>query len=294
MKTSPLSELLPLYVAGSLSDNDRRRVEAGLQTSPLLREELAFWQGVQHPARAHDPAHVSAEAMVSYAESTMPAAARSSVEAHLENCLSCRHELEIIRKTYDLTGQAPNGHRPGEERGVWKLSRDFIRTLRRPYAIPATVTVLVAALVLSILVLDRREQPPVTTSRTNTPVLHRHALLLEYVPQLRATHNGNPVKLLLSPEDEIVEISIMVPRSVDSVRYSLALLLPSGKEVRIPELFSPSRHGEDLDSIGFSLHRSRFSSDGRYGVLATEVLPKNTRLTPESYEYSFEVRRANK
>jgi len=50
METSQVSRLLPLYVAGSATDEERRAVEEALSGSEELREELEFWKHVQHPA----------------------------------------------------------------------------------------------------------------------------------------------------------------------------------------------------------------------------------------------------
>src|SRR5438093_233113 len=100
MESSELSKLIPLYVAGSLSEPERQAVEEALVASAELRTELAFWKQAQYVTSSYDPNHPSAEAIVKYAEGKLIGADRLAFEAHLNQCADCRQELEVIRETY--------------------------------------------------------------------------------------------------------------------------------------------------------------------------------------------------
>jgi len=56
MSADRFSELLPWYVNGSISDEDRAWVDAYMKTTPDARSELAFYQSLQTRMRQNAPA----------------------------------------------------------------------------------------------------------------------------------------------------------------------------------------------------------------------------------------------
>lgn len=51
--------LLPFYLNGTLSDNEKEAVEEALEQSVALREELAFLQQIQSDVKSYEPAQTS-------------------------------------------------------------------------------------------------------------------------------------------------------------------------------------------------------------------------------------------
>jgi hypothetical protein len=54
-----IESLLPFYLNGTLSNEERREVEKALEHSAVLREELVFLEQIKHDVKAYQPAMAS-------------------------------------------------------------------------------------------------------------------------------------------------------------------------------------------------------------------------------------------
>ena len=289
MNRVELSTLLPLYAAGSLSGTEKERVEEALKASGELTEELEFWKGILDSARSYDPAHPPAEAIVEYSEGTVAGPELARVRTHVNTCLDCQHELEILRETYQEESSTVDEKRLTVEVRLPDLFREFFRTIRTVYAAPAAAFVFLCVMIAVLLSFPKREPPPVVTSLPPVVTGQHQSLVLEYVPKLRSTSGTRKPTLVLSSDVTVVDVTVFLPRSMDSVRYSLSLKLPSKEIISIPGSLTPAHRDKNLDSVHTSLPGDLFDMVGEFKLVAAESLPPSAHMTPEVHEYPFVV-----
>lgn len=102
MDCTTLRELLPWYVAGTLSPGEERTVGEHLESCPDCRAELAATERVAQIASSHVPTEV----LTAYAfgEESL-GLDRGVVERHLAHCPSCRDELALAERAADLPAE---------------------------------------------------------------------------------------------------------------------------------------------------------------------------------------------
>jgi hypothetical protein len=289
MEISELSKLISLYVTGSLTEQERRTVEEALAGSDELRKEIEFWKLAQHPARSYDPTHLSAEAIVSYAEGRIMGQERIALETHLQQCADCQHDLEIIRETYPTEESiVDEGRYPAEVR-VPELFKEFFKTLKTVYPIPAAVLIVLCVLVLVLPLSHRKQNVPSVAVQTPPTQTRAVELFLEYSTQLRSSGTLQLPTLRIPTDTVRVTIVLSVPRSLDSVRYRIEVISPLGAAATVRDLVKPLPSGDGLDHLSVDMSSEFFQTEGEYRVRATEQLPVGVGLTPESHQYPFVV-----
>jgi anti-sigma factor ChrR (cupin superfamily) len=94
--------LLPPYLAGSLTPEQRAAVQEALKIHPELRDELKFWNGILQATLldlAEEGLHPISEQIVTYAEGTLHSGEeRLTVEGHLQTCAPCCEELLLLKE----------------------------------------------------------------------------------------------------------------------------------------------------------------------------------------------------
>jgi hypothetical protein len=94
--------LLPWYAAGTLDEWTARRIEEHLEGCPdcrLEHEELGSMRRTLE--RRPGEGHVAVLDLIAFATDVTPAAgaeARAAARRHLEDCASCREEIEFVRE----------------------------------------------------------------------------------------------------------------------------------------------------------------------------------------------------
>lgn len=287
MDLSELRKLLPFYVAGTLSETEKRAVGKALSESAELRDELKFWRKAQLPARAYSVAHPSAKEILDYVEGRSTESERGTFERHVQACFDCQNEIALIRETYPkaLHQEQRSGIR---SLGIREMLKEFSRSLKNRYVVSFAVVTAVFCAALVYFFWGREETVPSIAQRPPTQVQRRVELLLEYSPQVRSYQQDQQPRLNPSGFD-FVECAIYVPRSIESVRYSVSLISPLGVTTKFSDSPKPLHHNESLDMIHISIETSYFSEQGEYRLVATEQLPSFSGLTPESHVYSFVV-----
>lgn len=289
MEISEVSKLIPLYVAGSLTEQERRTVEEGLAGSDELRKELEFWKKAQHPARSYDPTHPSAETIVDYVEGRMASPERVAFEAHLQACTECQHDLEIIRETYPAKESIFDEGRYAAEVRVPELFREFLETLKTVYPIPAAVLIVLCVLVIVLPLSNRKQNVPSVPVQTPPAQTRAVELFLEYSQQLRSSGKLQLPTLRIPTDTVRMTIVLSVPHSLDSVRYRIEVISPFGVAATVRDSVKPLPSGEGLDRLTVDISSEFFQTEGEFRVRTTEQLPTGVSLTPESHQYPFVV-----
>lgn len=303
MTLDDLKELLPLYVAGLLSAEQKAIVEEGLKQHPELREERRFWEGIRRatlldaPSAAQD--HLTAEQIVQYAEGGMPPGEeRLFVERHLQTCATCREELSLLR-------QVPEGDvRPVHAASEKKRRLFFAGNLGRIR--PAFVVAVLAIVAVIAIYLRYGEQPPQQAATPATPKetarvvppraeqVRRIAYTLPFSGTLRqpfATRSGTPV-LTLHDSVTWVDLSVLVEHSAIAAGYVVDLTIPGGAHMQFADTINPVGRSGSLDTLLVSAGRERFTQSGKYVLRVREILKEGIKnIEPEEYHYEFDVRR---
>jgi anti-sigma factor RsiW len=99
------------------------------------------------------PCDAFAEELVAYLDGEQPEAERARIEAHIGTCLSCRREIERLRRLHVLLGELrPIEPSAGFEEALWRhLDPPAPRATRQRRAIVWAAPALAAAAVLALV-----------------------------------------------------------------------------------------------------------------------------------------------
>jgi len=279
MTVSHLLKLIPFYSAKTLDAEEKKAIDEELPKSRELQEELKFWQRAAHATRSSVEflrhGHPSPEEIVDYVEENIRnIQTRSTAEKHFQECDNCRQELEIIKETYPI----PQASRKKESSIIASVLQ-YLKPIKPAYAIPAVAVIVICTIIV--------------VSEFSGPTDKHAALTLQYEPQVRDP-NAKRELPTLNVEDNItaVDLTIMVPASVDSTRYALSLISPSGIGTLLPDTLQPSSYHQAFDTLNVVLTRDHFIDKGNYQLIATEVLTPTAislGLTPTPYRCPFIV-----
>jgi hypothetical protein len=294
--------LLPLYLAGSLTPEQRAAVQEALKIHPELRDELKFWNGILQATLldlAEEGLHPISEQIVTYAEGTLHSGEeRLTVEGHLQTCAPCCEELLLLKEP-DQQEPAIRAART-DPKGLF-----FSRTIRVQLAWGSA---LAAIAVFAWFYLSSRDDqrhhgmvPPVGIGETTTVALprvdqvKRMRLILPLRSSLRhreTTRGSLPVRLLDDSVD-MVDIMIPVEHSAVAVGYTVRLFASTGKTLHTADSPNPIRSREKIDTLRLSVAQQQFSGQWNYELHAREILKEGIKgIEPEEYRYEFVLRRA--
>lgn len=273
METQEAKELLPFYVANTLSPEEKAEVEEALKVSKELNDDLAFWRKAGVAARAHAEYaahHLSSEQIVDYAERTMSdPTLRSQIESHLQACKECREEYEMIMQTIP----EPALHTTT----FIKKVRQFITSFKPIYALPVA-----AALIAGILLWRNFE------TKDFVPDENTVRLVLPFQPQLRGEEESLP-NLALNESVKEVRIVLCIPHdSLVATKYIAMLRTPAGTTITLPESYAKVI-APTTDSLKLNLPSESFRIEGEYTLTLAEVPsslpPSSTPFPPEPYRF---------
>jgi len=98
-----LRELLPWYLAGTLSEDEKAQVAKHLQDCHDCRKEFEEIQNLGDAADHYGDVlftkHIASDKLVLFAEAprSLDAPERKNIEAHLSECTNCREELKLLQ-----------------------------------------------------------------------------------------------------------------------------------------------------------------------------------------------------
>lgn len=245
MTTEQARELLPLYVAGRLTADERRAIEVHLAADSDLREDLQFWRAVAQNSRAREDGeagtHVSSEILVRFAEdpTALDEDDRERVSAHLLECPECQSDLSQLQRSLTV--------RSGFSR--WR------------FAAAAVVTIGALGTLWAIW--------PTPDSRQSGPRVV--ALDVPYVESYRsADEDIPPVELRIASKTDSVVIRVTAP-----LPFQRAAILhwaqtgPDGLQTNLEGPVNVARDPDGYTIATFQLPAALYPVKGKYTLVAT-------------------------
>jgi hypothetical protein len=265
-----VQDLLPLYVAGTLSPDQRRVVEDALSADSALEEERRTWASIARLAtEAHAieaAGHPSASVIVDFAGRNRRLAPLFAprVHYHAVRCAECRALIEEIARTF------------GEPVRVKPARARF-----RPAFGWGTLAVALLVLVLGTMVVQRILQPPAEVAE----------LRLAYDPGMRGGAEAEVPILRVSEATRRVRLGLEIPHSaLSGTRYLVVVTGPSSEHTELPSAPEVTAVNPERDLLTAEFDRAALPADvGDYEVEVIEVLPPGTDLSPETYRYRFRL-----
>lgn len=164
-------ELVPWLPTGTLSEEEKSRLERHLDACPDCSALMRFVSNLREGLLSEAAAHPTPEEITDFADrnQSISVEARGRIEKHLESCSACRQEVEVLRQVgeTDQTLESPGNSMPEESRLSNSLSsvlrmiwRRLAETVFRPA--PALAYAAIATVALALLVSrspDRTEIP---------------------------------------------------------------------------------------------------------------------------------------
>jgi anti-sigma factor RsiW len=284
---SELFDLIPLYVSGKLSDEQKTAIEHEMSRSKELQEEVAFWRAGQAATRDEanyrGAAHLTSEQIVDFARgSILDPLTKREVERHLQACTLCNDDLATIRPSFIKS--APTAlQRLIQQITMFVMSLRELLTGERGETRPAILRPAYALPLVAILVVSS-----IMIYRLTIPVMAPVSFALQFQTQERST-NGSTLQTLSLPRSTgAVHAAIpiphasLLPRMVDVV---LTLSTPSKKSTQLTESLAWSV-GSTFDTARVDIHGLALREPGVYSLRAA------IKYTPDSepFEFSYQFR----
>jgi len=157
-------ELIPAYLDGRLSTDDRQRLEAAIRDDAELRQEVAEQRRLLVGLDLLDKVrgkHIDSELLALYAEDSpdLDDAERSAVEAHLKECPECREELDLCVQVVHLPERQVITERPSWVQQIVDALFPTSFAVR-----PVLVYTAVVLLVFGAYYISNLDQPALTAS----------------------------------------------------------------------------------------------------------------------------------
>jgi hypothetical protein len=270
METSELLDLIPLYITGRVSDDQKKAIENELPRSKELRAELAFWRSAQVAAKSamatSAEGHLRSEQIVDYARrAVLNHTEVLEIQRHLQACASCREDYEIVEPAFaDKVIPIP-------QRPILERFRKILQGMLRPaYTVSA-----LAAMILCVIVFRVRLFGPGDDQLSFT---------LQYQLQDRSSNSGEIPALTLDKHAAVIHMSVPVPHAaIQPMHYSLILSSPDARETSLVEGLAWSQGSSLFDTAKVVVPRSVLHRAGTYTLLATIAYTP----TSQAFEYSY-------
>lgn len=286
MDINELKKLIPFYIAKTLDEKEKEKVEAGLKKFPELKSDLDFWIQAREATliyvHINQTGHLSAEQIVNYVEEeyegNLPALQK--VEAHLNDCADCRNDVEIIRDTYSAIS-ATSDIKP------IKYTVKHLPWYRSIYTYTAVAIIIIG----TILLLPKKETELENIGQQEIVYAD---ITLPYKPLTRKASPINIPEIILDSAVTHIRLTVYIPHTIiDSLSYNAILVSPTQVETRIEDTYFPLSFDENIDTIQVSILRNNFHEiPGTYNLIIKENLPTSiSELTPQSYIYTFRLKR---
>jgi hypothetical protein len=280
MELDEAKQLIPLYVANTLTPEEKAEVDEALKISKELSDELAFWRKAQLAAQAHAEyvreEHLSSEQIVDYAEGVMSdPKLRSEIESHLQACKDCREEYDMIV----LTLPAPETRRQITPSFIEK-AREFLAPFKPVYVLT------VAAMIVGVIMLWRSFETKDSGFISDENTVH---LVLPFQLQVRGRGEESLPTVTVNTSVKWLHLIACLPHdSLTATKYSATLSTPQGKMMTIPGTFSKVV-SPLMDSLKLSLDAALLQVEGEYTVSISEVPsslpPGASPFPPEPYRF---------
>ena len=295
MELHEAKQLIPLYVANTLSSAERAEVDEALKASKELNDELAFWRKAQLAAHAHAEyarkEHLSSEQIVDFAERAVTdpkllyeVVDRSQIEAHLQTCKECAEEYDMIMKTIPEREQAWQA-----KPTIFEMVQRLVGSLKPLYVIPVAVMLIAGIIVWRSF--DTKNNTPGMASNESSVSENTLRLVLPFQPQMRGRDEESLPTVAVNTSVKWLHVIACLPHdSLIATTYTATLSTPEGKTITLRETFSKVV-SQLMDSLKLSLEAELLQVEGEYTLNIAEVpssLPPGASPFP-SEPYRFRV-----
>ena len=272
-----VSELIPWYVTGQLSPEEKEKVEKHLGICTVCRDDFVQmkWisRGVKNQRDGLIPDHIVPEKLVLYAESRseLNKDELAAIESHLEQCKRCQEELQIVNNVNDALRSERKSH--------WfrtlfnKLEEKIPKFMVKPAFAYIVILLLLYPAWLGIFRELRSFEPSVAGQNYALSPLDTRSELTE----------ENVIKI--SPPTDEFSLSFTIPiLSSEHIRYDAVILNAEKKRIwRKTDIKSIDEYGSFL----LICHR-RFFKEGAYTLIIQEI---DIRRNQKQNEFVFAFKR---
>lgn len=277
MNIEELKHLIPLYVAGTLSPEEKDWVEQELKTSEELQQEVSFWLHASVAAQSHftylAEGHLPSETITAYAEGRIGSPnERQMVETHIRQCESCREEVELLKQTLVPTGQ---------KQVVPLPEPGFLEQLLGKFFKPALAfSVVVIAAFIFVLVINRKPEFVRNTA----------FLTLEYQTIPRDPGKNHLPVLSLTNEITNVTLTLIIENPSQPTWYNILLVPSIGAAIPLDTLRTFTQKGKNVQlQVDVPLHHFSSATE-QYTMSVHELSPTgDEQFEGEIYEMQFRV-----
>lgn len=280
MTIEELKHLIPMYVANTLSQEEKEKLERELKTSDELQQELSFWLYARVATESHfgylQEGHVASEMITAYAEGTILSEnERHLVEEHLHQCATCSDEVVLLRKT--IVPVESEVREPNQKEVTSLFERLFGQSFKPAFAIPLGIV----AVILFVIVINRE------------PEQLGRSVSLELVYQsVPRGNNGNRLpELILFQDVTMVEATVVVPEPSLASWYSVQLLQPNASAITVVDTLRNFSKEEGAVRFNIEIPVDYFTqSNEKYTIIVQELSPAHEeQFSGEMYEMQFRV-----
>ena len=288
-----IAELLPWYVAGTLSAAERKKVEAHLKVCSICEKSLKEVRWISESMEKYKSIlpeeHIDPENLVIYAESKEELAHSqvAEIERHLEACTDCKTELDTLLKVEADLKESGSFFFTLREALGRLLSKPIVHlppTTGRPIGggfgrvvlKPAFAYILVLLLLYPAWlglreIFLKPEAPNVRTFRLEEKLTFRGP-----------AHREEEIVVL--PSDEVIHVVFSIPVADLILQYDLDLFFEENLVLAQKDIKAVDNQGN------FSVFLAAKSlKDGQYKVKVTERHPGDPQHLQE-YLFSFQLK----
>ncbi len=278
--------LLPLYINGSLSPDEKSKVEEHLRECPKCQKELeeTKWlsSGVKELGKVYASLHIEPEKLVIFAEEpkSLNPDEITFIEKHLSSCSECHEELQTLKRAnLELEAQERiKKTKPAKEVSVWEKTTAGLSWLVRKPALAYFIILLLAYPAARWLLRPSQSgMPPI-------PIVSSEKV---YVLSEQTRETTEPASVFRDSKDKSIRLSIPFWADLDNQSYELLINTERDQTIFDYKNFT------DFGSQGFFQLVLNTDSipDGRYVVIVKEKNRKDPTIFSETH-YPFQIIKA--
>jgi hypothetical protein len=281
-----LFELLPLYINGSLSSEEKSKVEEHLRNCPKCQKEIEEirWlsSGVKEQEEVYASVHIEPEKLVIFAEEpkSLNPDEITFIEKHLSSCSECYEELQTLKRA-NLELEALERikiTKPAKEVSVWeKTTAGLIWLVRKP----------ALAYFIILLLAYPAARWLFRPSQSGTPPIPLVSSEKVYVLSEQTRETTEPASVFRDSKDKSIRLSIPFWADLDNQSYELVINTEKNQTIFDYKNFT------DFGNQGFFQLVLNTDSipDGRYVIIVKEKNRKDPTIFSET-RFPFQIVRA--
>ncbi|MBI5022082.1 MAG: zf-HC2 domain-containing protein [Ignavibacteriales bacterium] len=284
MKTEEIFELIPFYLAGTLSKEEKEEFEAELRLNEELKKEISFWRKVKSAAILHNKhkEHASTDEIALYINGELSEDSNQwkRIENHLATCDICRDEAIILKKYYPKDGFVRKMISILENSATefFEHSGELFKSLWQKPMRLVYVSASLIIITVGILYL-----PSLMKTSTGTGEIR-----ISYLSVNRGDEDQY-AEYTISAKDTAIDFIISIPYdSASSNNYSYRLDGDSGKTTLLSDVIIPSgQKPNEMVFLKINLSSTIFRTNGPFIM---RIFDKLDNGIEKIYDYPFIIR----